>query len=68
MPKTEAFVPWVNPYPTVHPSTSTEQILERIARAIEAMAEHQAGTNERLDSLREGLAILNVIVEEASNQ
>lgn len=62
--KTEVLKPWVNPYPPVHPCTSTEQILERIARAIEDMATQQAGTNVRLASLIEGLAEISVVLQE----
>ncbi len=50
---------------------TTEQItknLDRIAKALEAIAANLAGTNERLDSMREGLAILNTVIEEASNR
>ena len=54
--KSQVFKPWVNEYPAVHPCTSQEQILERIATAIEAVAKNQAITNERLCSIVERLA------------
>ena len=66
--RTKTFVPWENTYPPVHPCTSQEEIMQRIAVAIESLAAHQAGTNERLDSLREGLACTNVILEEATTR
>lgn len=59
--KTPTFKTWDNP--AVHPSTSTEQILERIAQALETIAEKVAGTNEKLADLREGIAILNSVIE-----
>ncbi len=47
---------------------TVEMTLERIAKALETIAANLDGTNERLDSIREGQACLNGILEEATTR
>lgn len=63
--KPPIFKKWDNPYPDVHPSTSTEQILERIAKALENISEKLDGSNEKLTEVRDTLGTISVVIETA---